>query len=85
MEGAVVRKLRFVRAWRSYRTGDVVDVPGGLAAQLIATNVAVEDRQANLLETAAVEQPTETADATPRRRRKRGAVPDAESRNAAGG
>lgn len=69
-------KLKFVRSWRAYRTGDVVDVPGGLAAQLVAQRIAVEDRQGTLVETATLERSTETADATPRRRRKRGAVPD---------
>ena len=78
-------KLKFVRAWRAYRTGQVVDVPGGLAAQLVAQRVAVEDRQGNLIETAAVEPATETADATPRRRRKRGAVPDAAGGDATDG
>lgn len=64
-------KLRFTRAWRSYRTGQVVDVSGGLAAELIARRVAVEDKQPQLIETASVEPEAETADATPKRRRKR--------------
>lgn len=71
-----MRKLRFVRPWRSYRTGQVVDVPGGLAASLLAQRVAVEDRQATLIETAAAEPESETADATPRRRRRRDSIPD---------
>lgn len=66
-----MRKLRFVRSWRAYRIGQVVDVPGGLAAELVARKVAVEDRQAELIETAAVEPDIETADATPKRRRRR--------------
>ena len=78
-------KLKFVRAWRAYRTGQVVDVPGGLATQLVAQRIAVEDRQGNLIETAAVEPATETADATPRRRRKRGAVPNAQGGDTANG
>lgn len=63
-----MRKLKFTRAWRGYRTGQVVDVPGGLAQQLLAMRVAVEDTQGSLIETAAIEQPTETADATKRKR-----------------
>lgn len=78
-------KLKFIRPWRAYRAGQVVDVPGGLAADLVARRVAVEDNQAELIETAAVERITETADATPRRRRKRGAVSDAAGSDAAKG
>lgn len=64
-------KMRFVRPWRVYRTGQVVEVPGGLAAELLARKVAVEDRQQDLIETAAVEPVVETADATPKRRRRK--------------
>lgn len=67
-------KLRFTRAWRGYRKGQIVDVPGGMATQLLAQRVAVEDNQGNLIETAALETPAETADATPKRRGRR-AVP----------
>lgn len=66
-----MKKLRFVRSWRAYRIGQVVDIPGGLAAELVARKVAVEDRQAEFIETAAVEHEAETADATPKRRRRR--------------
>lgn len=76
-------KLRFTRPWRVYRTGQVVDVPGGMAAELIARRIAVEDRQ-QLLETAALEPAAETADATPKRRGRRAVSkpdsPDAASR-----
>ncbi len=64
-------KLKFVRSWRSYCSGQTVDIPGGLAAELIARKVAVEDKQKSLIETAAVETPVKTADATPRRKSKR--------------
>ena len=67
-------KLKFIRSWRAYRKNQTVDVPGGLATQLIAQRVAVEDRQGDLLETAAIEHQAETADATPRKRGRR-AVP----------
>ena len=71
MERRTIVKLKFVRSWRSYRLGQTVDIPGGLAAELIARKVAVEDKQHTLIETAAIEVPTRTADATPRRKRTR--------------
>jgi len=71
MERTAIVKLKFVRSWRSYRSGQTVDIPGGLAAELIARKVAVEDKQHPLIETAAVQTPTRTADATPRRKTKR--------------
>ena len=52
-----MKKLRMLRSFRSYRPGQVVEIPGGLAMELI--------------ETAAVEHDVETADATPKRRRKK--------------
>lgn len=64
-------KLKFVRSWRSYRVGQSVDIPSGLASELVSKRVAVEDRQSELIETAAVEPVTETADATPRKRGRR--------------
>lgn len=64
-------KLKFVRSWRSYRVGQSVEIPGGLAAELVSKRVAVEDRQGRLIETAAVEPVAETADATPRKRGRR--------------
>jgi hypothetical protein len=71
MERRTIVKLKFVRSWRSYCSGQTVDIPGGLAAELIARKVAVEDKQKSLIETAAVETPVKTADATPRRKSKR--------------
>jgi hypothetical protein len=76
-------KLKFTRAWRGYGKGQTADVPGGLAQQLIAQRVAVEDNQQPLIETAAIEHATETADATPRKRGRR-AVPKPDSPDAAG-
>ena len=64
-------KLKFVRSWRAYSSGQTVDIPNGLAAELIARKVAVEDKQQPLIETAAVETQARTADATPRRKRTR--------------
>jgi hypothetical protein len=66
-----MKKLRMLRSFRSYRPGQVVEIPGGLAQELIAKRFAVEDRQQELIETAAVEHDVETADATPKRRRKK--------------
>lgn len=78
-----MRKLRFLRPWRSYRTGQVVDVPGGIAAQLLAQRFAVEDTQGSLIETAAIEQRSETADATTRKRGRPRAVPQPDTPDAA--
>jgi hypothetical protein len=78
-----MKTLRFLRAWRSYRTGQVVELAGGLATQLLAQGVAVEDRQRQLIETAAVEHQAETADATPRKRGRR-AVPKPDTPDSAG-
>jgi hypothetical protein len=74
MERAAMKKLKFARSWRGYRKGQVVEIPGGLATQLLAQRVAVEDRQQEL-ETAAIDHLAETADATPRKRGRPRAVP----------
>jgi hypothetical protein len=71
-----MKKLRMLRSFRSYRAGQVVEIPGGLAAELIARRFAVEDRQQELIETAALETDAETADATPRKRRRAVPKPD---------
>jgi hypothetical protein len=63
-------KLKFSRAWRGYAKGQSAEVPGGLATQLLAQRVAVADTQ-TLIETAAFEHDAETADATPKRSRRR--------------
>jgi hypothetical protein len=79
-------KLRFTRSWRGYAKGQAADVPAGLAQQLLAQRVAIQDHQGTLIETAAVEPTVETADATPRRRRKsERELPDASRRHSAGG
>jgi hypothetical protein len=71
MERASTVKIKFVRAWRAYRKGQSVDIPHGLASQLVAQRAAVRDTQPELIETAALEPVVETADATPKRRAKR--------------
>ena len=77
-----MRTLKFTRAWRGYRTGQVAEVPGGIAQQLLAMRVAVEDTQQTLIETASVDHDAETADATPRKRGRR-AVPKPDTPDAA--
>ena len=74
-------KITFTRAWRSYRKGQTVEISGGLATQLLAQRVAVEDMQGQLIETAAVERDAETADATPRKRRRAVPKPDSPDRS----
>ena len=65
-----MKKIRLIRPFRSYVRGSVLDVPGGQADEMIRTGIAVEEKQQDLLETAAVEPEIRTADATPKRRRK---------------
>jgi hypothetical protein len=79
-----MKKITFTRAWRAYRKGQSVEMTGGLATQLVAQGVAIEDRQQDLIETAAIEHDAETADATPRRRGRR-AVPKPDQSDAASG
>jgi len=83
MERAAMKKIKFTRAWRSYRKGQTAEISGGLATQLIAQRVAVEDNQSTLIETAALEHQAETADATPRKRGRR-AVQKPDTNNRAG-
>jgi hypothetical protein len=46
----------------------VLDVPGGQATEMIRNGYAVEETQLLMLETAAIETETRTADATPKKR-----------------
>jgi hypothetical protein len=78
-------KLKILRSWRVYRTGQVVEIPGGLAAELIAKRIAAEDTQQELIETAAVEPAARTADATPKRRGRPRAVPKPDAADGPGG
>ena len=73
-----MKKLKFNRAWRDYRKGQVAEIQGNVADRLLALNVAVEDRQGEVIETAALDPATETADATPKKRGRR-AVPKPDS------
>jgi hypothetical protein len=68
MECPSVKKIRLVRPFRAYRSGAVLDLPGGQATELIRQGYAVEETQQQLLETAAAEPEIRTADATPKKR-----------------
>lgn len=74
-------KMKFLRAYRNYRAGQVVDVPGGMVPELASRRIAVVDSQGALIETAAIDSQAETADATPKRRRN--AVPQPDTPDAA--
>ena len=64
-------KLRLLQSYRVYRRGTILpDVPDGMANDWIRRGIAVEEKQAELIETAAVDRQVETADATPKRRRR---------------
>jgi hypothetical protein len=56
----------------AYRPGEVIELPDQQALSLIAWEYAseVRDSQQTLIETASVEPVAESADLTPRRRRK---------------
>lgn len=65
-------KIRMAKPYAAYRKGEVVELPERQAESLIAWEYAtrVDDSQQSLIETAAVEPVVETADVTPRRKRK---------------
>ena len=65
-------KIRMSRELGAYKPGEVVDLPERQAQSLIAWEYATEvrDAQQTLIETASVEPAVESADLTPRRRRK---------------
>ena len=63
-----MKKIKLVRPYRSYSTGTVLDVPGGQATEMIRHGYAVEETQLLMLEKAAIETETRTADATPKKR-----------------
>ena len=72
-------RIRLLMSYRHYRRGTVLpDVPDGMANDWIHRGIAVEDKQGDLIETAAIEHQAETADATPRKRGRRAvSKPDA--------
>ena len=63
-----MKKIKLIRPFRVYRSGTVLDVPGGQATEMIRAGYAVEETQQELLETAAVAPEFRTADATPKKR-----------------
>jgi hypothetical protein len=65
-------KIRLTKAHGAYKPGQVLDLPERQAQSLIAWEYATEVRndQQTLIETASVEPVAESADLTPRRRRK---------------
>lgn len=65
-------KIKMKKAHGSYRVGEIVELPERDAESLIAWEYAerVHDSQQTLIETATVETRAETADVTPKRRRK---------------
>lgn len=64
-------KIRLTRPFRAYSTGFVLDVPNGQAKEMILRGYAVEEKQLDLLETAALEPVVRRADATPKRKGRR--------------
>ena len=63
-----MKKIRLIRPFRVYRSGTVLDVPGGQATEMIRAGYAVEETQQQLLDTATAEPEVRTADATPKKR-----------------
>jgi hypothetical protein len=65
-------KIRMAKVYGAYTKGEIVELPERQAESLIAWEYAtrVDDSQQSLIETAAVEPVVETADVTPRRRKK---------------
>ena len=63
-----MKKIRLIRPFRVYRSGTVLDVPGGQATEMIRAGYAVEETQQQLLHTATVEPEVRTAAATPKKR-----------------
>jgi hypothetical protein len=65
-------KIRMLRPYGAYKPGEVLDLPQRVAEGLIAWEyaAAARDDQQTLIETASVEPVAETADVTPRRRKK---------------
>jgi hypothetical protein len=65
-------KIRMAKVYGAYKKGEIVELPERQAESLIAWEYAtrVDDSQQSLIETAAVEPVVETADVTPRRRKK---------------
>jgi len=65
-------KIRMAKPHGAYKPGEVIEVPERLALNLIAWEYATEvrDDQQTLIETASVKPVAESADVTPRKRRR---------------
>jgi hypothetical protein len=82
MERRSIVRIRMLMSYRHYKRGQVLsDAPDGMANEWIQRGFAVQDRQ-QTIETAAIEHDVETADATPKRSRRR-AVSKPDSTDAA--
>lgn len=64
-------RVKLVKPFRSYVKGSVLELPPGQGRELVSYGYAVEERQQQLIETAAVDTEARTADLTPKRRRRR--------------
>lgn len=63
-------RVRFLRPFRVYKRGDVVEMEPGHARAWVTAGIVAADPEPRLVETSTVEVRTEAADATPRRRRR---------------
>ena len=64
-------KVQFLRPFRAYRRGDVIEMDRGPAKSwVLAGVVALVDQEQRIIEEVTVERRAETADAPRRRRRK---------------
>jgi hypothetical protein len=63
-------KVRFLKPFRVYKRGDVVDMEPGHARAWITAGIVAAESEPRLMETAALKVRAESADATPRRRRR---------------
>jgi ribosomal protein L9 len=62
--------VRFLRPFRVYKRGDVVEMEPGHARAWIIAGIVAAEPEPRLMETATLEVRAESADATPRRRRR---------------
>lgn len=66
-----MRTVKIVKGFQNWQKGQVVTIGGGVADMWIRQGRAVPADDAPVIETAAVERVTETADRTPRKRGRR--------------
>lgn len=63
-------RVRFLKSFRAYSKGAVIELGDGEANVLIARQIAAPDAQARLIETAEMVREVRTADVKPQRRRR---------------